>query len=178
MIQVRRNVFETNSSSTHSIAIATDDSSEMEIPSKITFRVGKFGWEFCNYHDCDSKASYFYTALYENYNKDEAEEIANRVKEYIENRYNVEVILEKPELEEWEYNGKKYCSLKDGYIDHASSAWDFIDVVVNDYDLLMDFLFKYDSFVATGNDNCYEYELARMERPSPDKKYREFFKGN
>lgn len=59
MIQVRHNVFETNSSSTHSIAIPRkiDDK---EIPKSFIFNFGDFGWEDNEVDPCD----YLYTAIY------------------------------------------------------------------------------------------------------------------
>jgi hypothetical protein len=43
MKQIRKGVFETNSSSTHSICIAKDDG--LTIPKSLHFDFGEFGWE-------------------------------------------------------------------------------------------------------------------------------------
>ena len=56
MLSFRRNVFETNSSSTHSLAIPIGD---VEYPNAIGFRIGKYGWG----NSEEDPADYFYTAL-------------------------------------------------------------------------------------------------------------------
>ena len=45
--QIRRGCFETNSSSTHAICIATED--VLNIPKNIHFGFDDFGWEFGYY---------------------------------------------------------------------------------------------------------------------------------
>ena len=41
--KIRQSVFETNSSSTHSICIATDTT--IDFPKSLHFEFGEFGWE-------------------------------------------------------------------------------------------------------------------------------------
>lgn len=54
--QIRNSVFETNSSSTHSIAISKKP---VVIGKFIKFNIGEFGWE----NDCVDTADYLYTAI-------------------------------------------------------------------------------------------------------------------
>ena len=56
MIQIRKGVFETNSSSTHSIAIPKD----CKPVNSIRFNIGEFGWEW---READA-ADYLYTAIH------------------------------------------------------------------------------------------------------------------
>ena len=63
MKTIRSNVFETNSSSTHSIAIPKN----CETNNFISFHVGDFGW---GWEEVDP-ADYFYTAIYETSNTEE-----------------------------------------------------------------------------------------------------------
>ena len=63
MQKIRKNVFETNSSSTHSICIAKD--MELIIPTSIHFEFGEFGWEVDTLSSVYEKASYLYTGLHE-----------------------------------------------------------------------------------------------------------------
>lgn len=63
MRTIRSNVFETNSSSTHSIAIPKS----CEANNFISFHVGEFGW---GWNEVDP-ADYFYTAIYETSNTGE-----------------------------------------------------------------------------------------------------------
>ena len=56
--QIRSSVFETNSSSTHSIAISK---AHVVAGKYISFRIGEFGWE----NGCADTADYLYTAILE-----------------------------------------------------------------------------------------------------------------
>lgn len=64
MHTIRHNVFETNSSSTHSITLQPR-SGKQNIKG-MTVYFDEFGWEFKRYNDAATKASYIYTALDEN----------------------------------------------------------------------------------------------------------------
>lgn len=67
MIKIRRNVFETNSSSTHSITFSasTNDPQPNILPidsdGYIHIRLGEFGWEEASYSDQYNKLSYLIT---------------------------------------------------------------------------------------------------------------------
>jgi len=61
MINKRTNVFETNSSSSHSISIASSgtlDTLEMDENATITLNGGQFGWGYDEYCDALTKANY------------------------------------------------------------------------------------------------------------------------
>lgn len=62
----RHGVFETNSSSTHSICICREAGGvldRLDVDSEGVCRIfpGEFGWEECKYRDATTKASYCYT---------------------------------------------------------------------------------------------------------------------
>ena len=57
--QIRKNIFETNSSSTHAVSIFRG--SNYSIPEKIVIRPGEFGWECETFSDPESKLAYLYT---------------------------------------------------------------------------------------------------------------------
>ena len=59
--QIRQSCFETNSSSTHAICIATDD--VLNIPEEIHFGFDDFGWECDTHSSIRAKANYLYTCL-------------------------------------------------------------------------------------------------------------------
>lgn len=139
MIQVRKGVFETNSSSTHSIAIPRNCSSTI---GGICFQVGEFGWGW----ESVDPADYFYTAIYTvSETLAEAEEKICRLKDIL-NYYNIEFNFEDVECEE--HNG--WLSF-DGYIDHGYELKDFVDELLNNGDKLVRFLSG--GLVFTGNDN-------------------------
>jgi hypothetical protein len=153
MKQIRRGIFETNSSSIHSITIANNESDDFKnyLPEKLVFDVGEFGWEFDRYNDTNTKANYLYTGLF--YHK-KKEEYLNKIKETLE-KWGVEVVYPEVNVAPGTYgpitliNGYQ----KFFYIDHSCLLDDFIDQVCNDEELLMNYLFSPESFIATGNDN-------------------------
>lgn len=139
MIQIRSGVFETNSSSTHSIAIPRNSGT----PSRIHFYVGEFGWGF---EEVDA-ADYFYTALYEtSETMVEFEEKLEKLKAILKS-HNIEASFEDANCNE--RNG--WLSY-DGYIDHGYELKSFVDELLNNEDKLLRFLGG--GLVFTGNDNC------------------------
>lgn len=137
--QIRNNVFETNSSSTHSIAISKK---KPVIGKYIHFGIGEFGWE----NRCVNTADYLYTAILE---QDESEELLNKFKEILD-KYSIEYEFEEPLWHKSEFDNYKW--LEYGYVDHSYELREFIFAILDDEDLLMRYLFG-DSMVYTGNDN-------------------------
>lgn len=175
MRQVRNNVFETNSSSTHSICISKK---KPVIGKFIDFHIGEYGWENACVTDT---ASYLYTAiLYIEDNK-----LLNKLKNILDS-HSIEYEFEEPSYDP-DCNFLSY-----GYIDHGYELTDFISAIFNDEDLLMRYLFG-DSCVYTGNDNsndesdmCYAalpivYDENYNKICNPNyhpEEYDYFFKGN
>ena len=170
-ITVRHGVFETNSSSTHSIAIPKK--AVTGFPKSIDFYQGEFGWEF----ERHSLPTYLYTAICNSSNREE----------YVE---KLKSVLDKHNIE------YTFDDSYDGYIDHDGELMDFLEAVFSDEDLLLRCLFG-DSVVYTGNDNSGYAEddadgcmIAReeyydsgkneyVENPYHDEtNYDYFFKGN
>lgn len=132
---IRNNVFETNSSSSHSISIA-DNTKEFTLetiyPDQdgiVIVEGGEFGWEWEKYNDAQTKASY--CAVYSQNNPDKRKML-------------IEVIKEQ--------TGAEMVNVSDeGYIDHDS------DGVASDAfvskDTLKNFIFNKNSWLFTGNDN-------------------------
>lgn len=145
MIQIRNGVFETNSSSTHSIVIPkkTDKTSQY-----IEFHIGEYGWE--NEKVCDT-ASYLYTAiLCLDITKKEIDMMLGKLKAVlIEN--GIGFSFEKPVFDEDYYEGNYYYILKNGRIDHCGELREFVNVILDNEDMLLRYLF--DGVVYTGNDN-------------------------
>lgn len=137
--QIRSSVFETNSSSTHSIAISK---SPVVADKHISFGVGEFGWE----NGIADTADYLYTAILEQNN---SSELLNKLKEILD-KHSIEYKFEEPRYEKSAYSDYEYLAY--GYIDHGYELVEFLDAVLNDEDLLMRYLFG-DSTVYTGNDN-------------------------
>lgn len=176
MKQVRGNVFETNSSSTHSVCISKKPVSA--IGKSIRFYIEQYGWE----SGCADTANYLYTAIL---CMDDHAELLEKLKATLD-RYQITYRFEEPEFYDSGW-------LKNGYIDHSDETRDFIDAVLADDDMLMRYLFG-DSDVWTGNDNSSDYDNMcyaaydtiwdndyknRIPNPNHDEaNYDYFFKGN
>jgi len=162
MRQVRLGVFETNSSSTHSLCITK----EVVEPStkSIDFRFGEFGWEFDEYNTTQEKASYLYTGIYEN----GLEVFIDQIKKYL-NSDNIYYTFEEPK-----YYTSNNCKFFDsGFVDHGGELISFIKDVCSNKEKLYSYLFSNDSFVLTGNDNSEREVDIRVNYP-----HYEYYKGN
>lgn len=137
--QIRRGVFETNSSSTHAICITKESVIEKDFPNHVTFTHGEFGWETVEYSDLWSKASYLYEAICCCYEEEQKEEVINNITETL-NGYGITCDFEPDREGKW------------SYIDHGSQTIDFVEGVLEDEDKLLRYLFG-NSFIVTGNDN-------------------------
>ena len=152
MKKIRQGVFETNSSSTHSICIAKE--AELTIPKSLHFEFGEFGWEYDTLYSAYEKASYLYTGLIANNRKDDADKIIHLLKEK-----GINVTAEEPIFTNKSYtdsNGKlvEYKFGENiGYVDHSNELEDFLNAVCKDESKLMRYLFSDLSFIITGNDN-------------------------
>lgn len=182
MIQIRKGTFETNSSSTHSICISK--APVTAYPKRIIFTPGQFGWETDQVTDT---ASYLFTAILEICYGDE-----DMKKSYMD---NITRILESHGVEAVFVEPKSRNSWDNYYIDHSDELNGFVKMLLkNDGDMLLRFLFSYDSCVYTGNDNSdddtamcwcaestyYDYD-AKEEKPHPghdEEHFDYFFKGN
>jgi hypothetical protein len=139
--KVRNKVFETNSSSCHSISIHKDDVETYHTlyPDKegvLTFTGGEFGWEFAKYHDAITKAEYIVT-LFKVHGKSD-QELFERV------------VLDHTGASRIEYDikGEDYA-----YIDHQSRENPKEPILNLTYETMKDFIFNPNSVLMTGNDN-------------------------
>lgn len=157
MIQIRNNVFETNSSSTHSICIPKKTNS---IVNQINFTIGEYGWENDTIYDT---ASYLYTAILCGYNYDEAMEKIDKLTNIL-NRHNIAYKFEKPKWKYDRYNGTKYLSWDSGYLDHAYEARELVEALLDDENMLLRYLSN--GVVYTSNDNQdLDYEHCDVSYP-------------
>lgn len=172
MIQIRKGVFETNSSSTHSICISK---APAEWPKKIKFTLGEYGWGVECVYDT---ASYLYTGICDLY--EDGGKYLTCLKGILE-KNGVEYEFENPEDRGW------------WYLDHSCELVPLIEDLLGNEDLLCRFLCG-SSMVYTGNDNSndgedpcwcaypeiYSYEKdKKIPHPFHDSEhYDYFFKGN
>ena len=189
MYSIRKGVFETNSSSTHSIVIERGklnfeealDRCFGEEGNVILFEGGEFGWEY----GVADNTQYLWTAILQ-FVEEDNEDALEEWKKYISHAlgvygYQAEFLLP-TENDFW-------------YIDHGYELEDFINWIAQSPDNLIRYLVTGE--VYTGNDNdgdmdslcCVAYEAHWGERldgtwgeiPNPnrdEKKYIYFYKGN
>ena len=199
--QIRRGVFETNSSSVHSISIIKDDF-KGSLPKKFIIDCdGEFGWEVDTFDDSSSKAAYLYQAIvyYPTlYSKGKYD--ANIAKEMLQSlmdkfimnleSYGIEVDckyrftkIESNEIEPGKtYNYVVFVDKNGnesehvGYLDHGGEAKELVDYVLSSPENTLRFIFDDRCFIETGNDNEERYY------ESPNKESNEeviiFKKGN
>lgn len=183
MIQIRKGVFETNSSSTHSIVISKQ---QPQIPAgtKIVFQTGEFGWE----NDCyTNTGDYLYTAILDGPDDLRTERL-EKLKKML-HEMNVSYKFKKPK----EISGYYGSWFEECSIDHSYECGTMIDALLADKDMLARFLFG-DSCIYTGNDNedddpatfsvaygtYWDYDT-NEEKPNPyhdEEHYDYFYKGN
>lgn len=144
MKNIRKGVFETNSSSSHSICISNKGQLEngfyLNDEGKIEIHPGEFGWEIDSFRDCASKASYCLTRAKndgENGNNDKLTMLKNVIEDFT----GKEVVFV-------ESYGAYY---KWGYIDHQS--FDVCDEAFESEENLKNFIFNSKSILVTDNDN-------------------------
>lgn len=171
---IRQKVFETNSSSTHSICISKED--VKNFPACIHFGFGEYGWE----NDVvDDTASYLYTAIVELDKYDYIDKIKS-----ILDKHNIKYsFAKKQEGGFWE----------EGCIDHVDELTEFVEDICNNENKLLRYLFG-DSMIYTGNDNdseetdmcnsacesIYDYNT-NTSSPNPnhdEEHYEYYYKGN
>lgn len=137
---VRHGVFETNSSSTHSISVSNDvEKYDTLFPNEdgvLVFEGGEFGWEFVKYSDALTKAEYLVTLF--------------KVHELIDQVLFERVVLDHTGAKSIEYKIKDEF---DAYIDHQSRedmTWTIFNLT---YESMKNFIFNPKSLLMTGNDN-------------------------
>ena len=160
MRKIRTGIFETNSSSVHCICIVNSGDNIFLTNKVLSCITEKFGWEHETYFDTEDKADYLLTMIY----------TSEHPSEYLE---KFRSILHKHGIELGERKTDWY------YIDHSSEWGDTLNELLNNEELLMNFLFNPDSYVETANDNddCL-YELYRDIGEAKRYRYTVFVKGN
>ena len=149
MKQVRYGVFESNSSSMHSIAIPKNVD---RATTFISVGFDEYGWEF----DEADPLAYLHTAIYEVYDKNNAKEKVKELADILE-RNGIESDFMDPQYGEYGFDS--------GYIDHGNELGGFLEELFNDEDLLVRYING--GRVFTGNDNSGPEELAFVFRDKP-----------
>ena len=170
---IRINCFETNSSSLHSLVVASGNRHVPDYMTKELIKVtgGEFGWEWDVHRDPETKLNYLYTGLKSFIDSDDSED----VKKYSSILEKVKNALESVGIQvEWSQKEDGYYS--NGYIDHVSRIRDFLGFIGESEDNILDFIFDDNSAISTGNDNEDTDNPQDITPEGVD--YVEFYKGN
>lgn len=130
MKTIRSNVFETNSSSTHSLTLVEGPSWSTMVPNygdKLIIHGGEYGWGYDVLEDPYSKASYAY-------------------QDGVSKKLIKQVIKDYTGISKVKLKGKKH-----GYIDHQSCGT--VRSIIKSEEDLRIFIFNEASYVTTDNDN-------------------------
>lgn len=158
--QIRRSVFETNSSSTHSIVINYSDTFD-NIPTSdsIVGTGDRFGWEDEIYNDFYSKLNYIISFLFyeceteENYYEIKKSDHYKLLEEVIKIETGIDLYV--PNILQVKEKTKSRFDFY-GHIDHQSFY--VAEDALGSYKDLSCFLFNSLSVLRTGNDNDYDYD--------------------
>lgn len=138
-VSIRKGIFETNSSSVHSLCISKQQ--PKRLPESITFYPHDYGQE----EEAVDPGDYLYSAILTFGEKYKNETLA-KLKEILENE-GISCKFIKPEKDDWVFG-----------VDHVSDLKEFIFMVLSNKKMLFRFLFGQDSIVYTGNDNSCSIE--------------------
>lgn len=153
-MKIRKGVFETNSSSTHSLVISdSDDLLSPPFPESVLNRgfveiwPGEYGWEIEDYYSVEDKLSYLYTEAMQTEGYDETPDPQNNYKL----KMLVDAVKEQAGIDiHFKYYENDYFPY--GYIDHQSIG--ICDELWNGgVEAVRKFIFNPNSCVHTDNDN-------------------------
>lgn len=138
---IRQSVFETNSSSAHSISLGRDTGKQFLLDTLypdqhgvITIEGDEFGWDWFKSNDAYTKAQYAAVASMNN------ADFRNTLEQVIKDQTGCETVIF--------YCSPAYDHPNYSYIDHDSEG-----ICPADYDGLKDFIFNKNSWLFGGNDN-------------------------
>ena len=142
--QTRKNVFETNSSSVHTITISRHAYNRTAVPNTLMFKLGEFGWKVAKLDTPEEKAEYLYTAIN---GLDNMNRLVERIKCACAS-IECDAVFEESVTE----------SPFDFYIDHSECLSYFIEKVFESDESILRYLFG-DGCVYTYNDNMNTDDL-------------------
>ena len=149
---IRKAVFETNSSSSHSLTLDAGDlvaqpfSKDVLREGTLMVTVGEYGWEWYRYYDAANKLSYLLTQV-TNGDLDKSRHPESLTRELREEDERIDRMCRVVE----EHTGVKLLFLGgSGYVDHDS--YGVGTETLKDDETLKQFLFS-NSYIETGNDN-------------------------
>ena len=151
--QIRKNVFETNSSSSHSLTMSQVDiapqpfADDILRKGSITLSKNEYGWEYYRYYDPIGKAEYLMTQLFEGDTPSGSPSSTAREMREENDRFDMLCRV----IEEHTGVAVYVEPNSSGYIDHQSVGH-CLEAFESE-ETLKKFLFSPESYIQTGNDN-------------------------
>ena len=173
--QIRNNVFETNSSSSHSLTMVQGDIVPTPLPHStlragvLVLHKGEYGWEWYRYYDTQAKAAYLFTQLFHDDIPDG--DIVTVTAQLREDDARFDMLCRVIEA----YTGVivQAAPGSSGYVDHESTG-NGLEVFESD-ETLRQFLFSSESYIETGNDNSGPSPTIDTDR-GPEHYYGAFYR--
>lgn len=170
---IRKNVFETNSSSTHAICVAKTNIKNIPEKIKVNLHDYEFGWERDKRDGVDEKVAYLLIGILNNNYIEKASKKVKKMFKILQENGVEDIKVSGLEIHLYGSSKEPYFDTYDGYVDHSSELEDFVNILLENSELLIEFLFNEDSFILTGNDND-DTDISI----NVDYEYEEFYKGN
>lgn len=160
MITIRNGVFETNSSSIHTICIPKKRYVDY-LPDKLTFGIERFGWG-PSLHAYPSNLNYLNVFL--NFLKTN-KWCPGSMEKYIRYKEAVDKFLADNEIE-GEFLDQPEDWTRHGYIDHESECDSIFDKIFADPEMMENFLLSPGNFIICINDNEDLHDFLSDFRPT------------
>lgn len=167
--QIRRDVFETNSSSSHSLVLGKEQAIGATLPKNVlragtaAICVGEYGWEWMRYYTVINKARYLLTHITDG---EVSGGTAENCRKYPKAAWLVDIFKETFEVTlEFEESS--------GHIDHESIGC--AEDVLSSKDAMRAFLLDETAYVETGNDNSTAPWLIATDKGDKEHSFKEFF---
>jgi len=146
MKKIRLGVFETNSSSTHTVSVDQSgvayDTLWVNGDGSIDVYACEFGWERYTYHSAETRLSY--ALIYAlDWSGSKSLERVKMIEDVVFKHTGAAKL-------NYETSDKWYPH---GYIDHQSAEGGQLDYIFENEEILKDFIFGKGSWIETGNDN-------------------------
>lgn len=167
MNKIRYGMFETNSSSVHSICITKKNKDLLKnAPKELVFHHGDYGWKNAIYYDMQNKANYLYQTICDLYwcLPKEKEKALNKISKILL-KYDILPIFSEKDVDEDGY--------EIGNVDHPYDLGEWVESLCRSERKLLRYLFSEESFVITGNDNA-DHDVSI----NVNYKHEEYYKGN
>ncbi len=144
---IRRSVFETNSSSCHSISLSSGDAYDSISPNEdgvIVVDDHEFGWEQEIYSYPEARLNYAYIYAMD-WSGEKKGDFLAILKDVVKGHTGATDVVHRKTDRKWGYDY--------GYIDHQSVECGELDYLFTDPALLKNFVFGSGSYIETDNDN-------------------------